>query len=666
MRLKRFIVLGSLYLSAAAAFTCAARVSEQQARRQGGMQFTCVDRAPGAGGARLAEVRQTIDLSFLDEHPECPRRLFSAKWTGFWYLPAALTVDLYAGADDRVVVRLDGETVLVRGPQVGMHTAMRTLQMAEGVHRLEIDYEQDGGGMGLNAGWAPSGLRPRSMETARLFPTAPDRRHQAAIRRASWLRFLAAMFWVVPPLACLLVVAAPTLRGWMRLNVIPPERTAALGLLVLVLAGVALRLLLIRGSPAPFGYVYDPYYEPVEIFYRTGRLPVAADCWQCYHPPLFYIVGLPFFAAGMWLFGHDATRALTVLGLLATVCGGLCVYYTYRLLRLFRLRRGELVVASAITLSIPVLFFSSYGSEADILLSAVVIAFLFHLTRYHAHARRATWRQAALIGTLAGLAIATKYSGLVTVVVTGGVFAIHAVRRDRWRAVRHGLIALTVCMAIGSWKYVDNAATRGTPLFANGSAQEGLRATMPPRFWHDYDFRSFRLADLLVLARNDAPAGSLIYQPVYKSVWTTLHGMAWGDMGFFSNPSRGGINKVYVWRGVPAWLASSVVVLGLLPSLLAIVGVLGTATRRSLVPVLLTCVITLPAYVYWFTAQRDWSLKTKYILFLLPAYVLYAMFGLRWLGRMPVPGLRAAAFWLLVLLAVASHGYLFMFAVGTP
>ena len=49
MRLKRFIVLGSLYLSAAAAFTCAARVSEQQARRQGGMQFTCVDRAPGAG-----------------------------------------------------------------------------------------------------------------------------------------------------------------------------------------------------------------------------------------------------------------------------------------------------------------------------------------------------------------------------------------------------------------------------------------------------------------------------------------------------------------------------------------------------------------------------------------------------------------------------------------
>jgi hypothetical protein len=218
---------------------------------------------------------------------------------------------------------------------------------------------------------------------------------------------------------------------------------------------------------------------------------------------------------------------------------------------------------------------------------------------------------------------------------------------------------LAVCALIGSWKYVDNATTRGTPLFANGSAQSGFRPTLRTRYWHEYDFLSFRLADLLTLTRQDAPVGSLTYAPVYKSVWTTLHGMAWGDMGFFSNSSRGGIEGVYVWRGVPAWLSSSVIVLGLLPGLLAVAGVLATATRRSLLPPLWMGISTLGVYIYWFTSQREC------ILFLLPAYVLYAMFGLRWLGRLPVPGLRAAAFWLLVVLAVTTHAYLFMFALGT-
>jgi len=108
-------------------------------------------------------------------------------------------------------------------------------------------------------------------------------------------------------------------------------------------------------------------------------------------------------------------------------------------------------------------------------------------------------------------------------------------------------------------------------------------------------------------------------------------------------------------------LASSVLILGLVPDGLAAIGFLVTLRRRILWPVAATCVITGAAYVTWFLAQESWALKTKYILFLLPAYVLYALLGLRWLERLvPVAG---RIVWLaLAALVVAAHLYLLDFA----
>ena len=42
--------------------------------------------------------------------------------------------------------------------------------------------------------------------------------------------------------------------------------------------------------------------------------------------------------------------------------------------------------------------------------------------------------------------------------------------------------------------------------------------------------------------------------------------------------------------------------------------------------------LTLASYVAWVVAQDDWALKTKYILFLLPIYIIYAMEGAAWVS----------------------------------
>jgi hypothetical protein len=53
-------------------------------------------------------------------------------------------------------------------------------------------------------------------------------------------------------------------------------------------AGVALRISLAVVTPAD--RAYDDHYQPVRIILREGRLPSAADCWECYQPPLYYVI----------------------------------------------------------------------------------------------------------------------------------------------------------------------------------------------------------------------------------------------------------------------------------------------------------------------------------------------------------------------------------------
>ena len=122
-----------------------------------------------------------FDLAFIDEQNR-PSRYYRVRWQGVWFSPRAERVDFYAGADDGVILRVDGETILERNPVVGMHTVARTMELAAGAHRLEIEHWQDGGGRSLNVQWAPAGGTPESLSPTRLFPEDPG-------ALGNWLRF---------------------------------------------------------------------------------------------------------------------------------------------------------------------------------------------------------------------------------------------------------------------------------------------------------------------------------------------------------------------------------------------------------------------------------------------------------------------------------------------
>ena len=166
----------------------------------------------------------SVDLAFLDEFGWLTQDYF-VRWRGVWFSPRAERIELHAGADDGVVVRVDGEVLLERYSAVGM----RSIDLAAGAHTLEIDYWQRGGGRQLNAQWAPAGGEPAPLGSGRLFATDPGALGywmQAVAKRPLLVLFV----WAGSPLIVLLgelvrrqvgALTAAEVRGRLRAVTLP-------------------------------------------------------------------------------------------------------------------------------------------------------------------------------------------------------------------------------------------------------------------------------------------------------------------------------------------------------------------------------------------------------------------------------------------------------------
>lgn len=347
----------------------------------------------------------------------------------------------------------------------------------------------------------------------------------------------------------------------------------------------------------------------------------------------------------------------------ALVSAAVTIYYGYRLLRLVESHGASLVVGVALLVSLPVLFISSYGAEADTVLTAILSAFIYYFARDFTASGSA--RAAVRLGVLAGLGAATKYSGLTAVVSAVILFAVRfATGPRRVVAIRNAAIVVVACAAIGSWKYLDNYRSYGIVLFANGSAQAGFSLTGGRGVGNHYEFSTLRLGELMHVFEPRAVRGSLTDLPVYRSVLTTLHALTWTDMSFFSDPERhGDPTHPYRRKRIPSVLIALVLVLGFVPELLAVVGFVVTARRPVFLPLAIVCAVSVSAYVWWFLSQESWALKSKYLLFLVSPFVVYVVNGLTFLwNRAPLAGAIASG--LLGALVAVANLYLLAFAVG--
>ena len=201
-----------------------------------------------AGAPFLDDISSDVTLDFLEDDPTRPRRFFSARWHGFWYLPEPSVLELHGAGDDRLDVWIDEELLIRRTPPADMHTQVRQVSLAAGVHEIRVEYAQHGGAYNLKLAWAPTDGRPRSLSEHHLFVQRPDDSDIQLVQRTTLLRALVPVLWLTPIAIGLVPVARTIIARNRRRSAhqsLYPKRWLRVALVVAV-GAVSLRAVISR------------------------------------------------------------------------------------------------------------------------------------------------------------------------------------------------------------------------------------------------------------------------------------------------------------------------------------------------------------------------------------------------------------------------------------
>ncbi len=143
-----------------------------------------------------SDISPGIGLDFLDDDPRLPRRFFSARWRGYWYVPNRQSITMHVQADDSVDIWIDGTHRFQRSS-----AAARSIALDAGVHELRIDFQQHDGPAHLRLYEGSGGAYPRPLRTGYLFPNQPEPGLLQLASNTDRLEVIVRILWTMGALA---------------------------------------------------------------------------------------------------------------------------------------------------------------------------------------------------------------------------------------------------------------------------------------------------------------------------------------------------------------------------------------------------------------------------------------------------------------------------------
>ena len=433
------------YGAAALACTAAWLVLGPQVAERTGLRRELFLASDFAGRPFRDEVSENISLDFLDDDERLPRRHFSVRWRGYWYVPDGGQVEIHGEGDDWLSVHVDGELALRRYPPDQMHRAAGTVTLDEGVHDLLIEYEQDAGSYALDVRWSPPSSRLRPFAGHRLFHERPSMDDVRLAQRAAWLCWGVSFLWLAP-----LLIAAGVARRWawrMR-DRYGPASAYARHWNVALRAGLALAIgaIVVRALRARL-----PGWNPESLW--SDDLVYAAiirsqDLWSMITAPIHVAPGPFLIWRGLYALFPDPEWSLQ---LLPFACGIASIPVMALVVRSVTHDNGLAILAAALTALNPLLahytvFVHQY--PFDFLVTALFLLAAALLVRNcnDVDPRRFGW--VALGGGLAAFFSVTSVFTSFPAVNLGAALAVRGWRRDRTRTVRILLSAVAYNAAV--------------------------------------------------------------------------------------------------------------------------------------------------------------------------------------------------------------------------
>ncbi len=383
---------------------------------------------------------------------------------------------------------------------------------------------------------------------------------------------------------------------------------------LIVIIGV-LHILLAIYSPYPDGYVYDFYSNVVVHFYENGVLATKDDCWVCYHPPLFSLIGNCVFIV-IDYFGGDRTHQLIGLATFLNVISLVYIYYAYKVYLQHRIHQGQLFdyLMLALLSFLPVIVISSHAIESDMLMSTFVVAAVYYFEKYQKNRHLKPLILASIFIALAAL---TKYTGAIIAVILGLILLFEWLKNRQTSTLRNGATYTIIVLMLGAFPYLNNVKDYGTPFPGNNISEHRNYADL-------YSFTKFSLPRIINTFTEDTTK-DLGEFSVYSHEFLSSHyGQLWTDHSFFTIPERHGRpdrNNIHN-KDFPIWLLWLILVAGLPTTLLAVLGGANLLIKHQATLITSIAIPTIIIYIIWALRSFEWMLKTKYFLFLSPLFII--------------------------------------------
>ena len=411
----------------------------------------------------------------------------------------------------------------------------------------------------------------------------------------------------------------------------------------LVIVGAALRLVLFVASPP--SNANDDHMRPIAHYATHLSRPEPDACWQCYQPPLYYVVSAAILHAAYFTTADfvKSWRAVQLLNVLLSVAG---LAIIWRILAFAGARDTvPRLCALGVVVCLPREIYSAVFLANDALLGfAVSLAVLLYLGAIENGALTMSGRR--LAGLLAATAMAawTKQHGLIVVLLPlalvvwerGECLSHRALAEWRGRrGVRLAVLAIGL-LAIGSEELYKTAAT-GRLLMSNQDYFDFPKVQAPGSV-EAISFSDFRPVALL---REPTRSPATI-----DSFWTEIFAKLWFDYDpkFLTGTERS--RRVAAVSYAAGLAVSSIWGLGLV---LAVMRWRGSIDRMALLALQVAYLVVPLIQTLRFPYYS--SMKAAFLLPALPISAILLSLGFEWLWERP--RLRGVALGALALLLVA-------------
>jgi len=400
------------------------------------------------------------------------------------------------------------------------------------------------------------------------------------------------------------------------------RRFLCVGWLLAIGLSVGVRLWNAFEGPLMWGYDAWGHVAYVLFLDLYGGVPWADQGWSYFHPPLHYALGWLLTGFGS---GEVLMRGLSLLG--SAMSLGTAVVASGVIRHLHPDRPGFALIGFTVLALLPAQLFMSPMPGNEMTLTFLVAAAVGVFAVCGPKPRPAI---DVSVGVLIGLALLTKFSGLLALLVILAALGVQGLlRRSEPGAIRsllrRALVIAALSLAMAAPYYARNVAAFGTPfqLSRDFPLVAEVERGQPPgsRSWTDYFRWSSR-----TFSKPDPRSPALLH-----AVWSSVYLNVWADVYRESDVAATPEQKRREQRSF-----RTMALLGLLPTLLFLAGgglavgdVVVGRRRDAYLPLLLLAGASGMAFVAFSWRVPQWSaLKSAYLMGLslpFPVFVIRAL-----------------------------------------